>query len=103
MLAVVASGLLLVIPARAQETVSVVDVVQVKGLVDPALDDFVRGTIQSAEKDGRIVVLQIDSLGGYGDRAERLGEFLRQAKVPVITWVGPAGAPAQGGCPLRGC
>ena len=84
-------------PGRAQGSSTVVDVVKVKGLVDPALDDFVRGAVRSAERAGTMVILQIDSLGGYGDRAARLGEFIHQATVPVVAWVGPTGARAQGG------
>src|SRR5437867_11244776 len=44
-----------------------------------------------------MVILQIDSLGGYGDRAARLGAFIHGATVPVVAWVGPTGARAQGG------
>jgi membrane-bound serine protease (ClpP class) len=96
-LGLVAMAVVPAVPGRAQESTEVVDVVKVKGLVDPALDDFVRGAVGSAERDGTIVVLQIDSLGGYGDRAARLGEFIHQATVPVIAWVGPSGARAEGG------
>jgi membrane-bound serine protease (ClpP class) len=74
----------------------VVNVVKVEGLIDPALDDFVRGAIQGAERTDGVVVLQIDSRGGYGDRGARLGRFLRQVSVPVFAWVGPAGARAEG-------
>jgi membrane-bound serine protease (ClpP class) len=83
--------------ARAQEATTVVDVVKVKGLVDPALDDFVRGAIERDQRTGAMVVLQIDSLGGYGEQAVRLGRFIRGATVPVVAWVGPAGARAEGG------
>ena len=83
--------------ARAQEATTVVDVVKVKGLVDPALDDFVRGAVEGAQRIGAVVVLQIDSLGGYGERAVRLGRFIHGATVPVVAWVGPAGARAEGG------
>ena len=82
--------------AHAQGGTAVVDVVKVEGAIDPALDDFVRGTIERAERDGSVVVLQIDSPGSYGDRGQRLGDFIQQTSVPVIAWVGPSGARAQG-------
>lgn len=88
------------IPATAatgQDGRPVVDIIKVKGLIDPSLSDFVRGAIESAERQKAIVVLQIDSLGGYGDHAERLGQFVRRATVPVVAWIGPAGARAEGG------
>jgi membrane-bound serine protease (ClpP class) len=82
----------------ATQSRPIVDVIKVKGLIDPALSDFVRGAITSAQRQGAaIVVLQIDSLGGYGEHAERLGEFVRGATVPVIAWIAPAGARAEGG------
>src|SRR2546428_1267549 len=82
--------------AQAQSR-PIMDVIKVKGLIDPALSDFVRGAITSAERQGAaIIVLQIDSLGGYGEDAERLGDFVRGATVPVIAWIAPAGARAEG-------
>lgn len=90
---------LVILPARAgagSTTSTVVDVVKVEGPVDPALDDFVRGTIEAAERDGNVVVLQMDSRGGYGQRAEALGAFIHQASVPVVAWVGPAGSRVEG-------
>jgi len=77
-----------------------IDVINMKGLIDPSLSDFVRGAIESAEQHGAIVVLQIDSLGGYGEHAERLAEFVRRASVPVVAWIAPAGARAEGGALL---
>ncbi|TMK85929.1 MAG: nodulation protein NfeD [Actinobacteria bacterium] len=73
-----------------------VDVVDVKGLVDPSLAGFVEDAMRSAERTGATVLLQIDSLGGYGDEAERVGRVIRGARVPVVAWVGPAGARAEG-------
>jgi membrane-bound serine protease (ClpP class) len=74
-----------------------VDVVKVQGVIDPALADYVRGTVRADQEAGATVVLQIDSRGSYGDEAQRLGEFLRGLRVPVISWIGPAGARVSGG------
>src|SRR5438270_878668 len=43
------------------------------------------------------VILQIDSKGGFGDEAVRLGRMIRSSSVPIIAWVGPSGAHAAGG------
>lgn len=95
------AGLLTLSMTQAAELTQsrpIVDVIKMKGLIDPALSDFVRGAITSAERQGAaVVVLQIDSLGGYGEHAERLGEFVRGATIPVISWIAPAGARAEGG------
>jgi membrane-bound serine protease (ClpP class) len=77
-----------------------VDIVKVTGMIDPSEAAYVRGTIEAVEAEGAskaVIVLQIDSLGGYGDQASRLGAAVRAATVPVVGWVGPLGAKAQGG------
>jgi membrane-bound serine protease (ClpP class) len=74
-----------------------VEVVKVQGVIDPVVADYVLGTIEDAERSGATVVLQIDSRGTYGDEALRLGRALRDARVPVVAWIGPAGARAAGG------
>ena len=43
------------------------------------------------------MILQIDSKGGFGDEAARLGRMIRSSSVPVIAWIGPSGAHAAGG------
>ncbi|HXF57906.1 MAG TPA: NfeD family protein [Actinomycetota bacterium] len=85
-------------PSVAQQRQGLtVAVVKVKGLIDPALASYVRGTVEDAEREGALVVLQLDSRGAYGAEALRLGEAVRQARVPVVVWVGPRGARAEGG------
>jgi membrane-bound serine protease (ClpP class) len=74
-----------------------IDIVKVQGIIDPAEAAYVRSTIQDAEVVGATVVLQIDSLGQYGDLGAQLGRFIRAASVPVIAWVGSTGARAEGG------
>jgi membrane-bound serine protease (ClpP class) len=85
--------------ARAQprETPPAVHVVEVEGVIDSILADYVRTSVEAAEEQGAAVVLQIDSRGSFGDEGLRLGRFLRRSRVPVIAWVGPAGARAAGG------
>ena len=73
-----------------------VDIVKVNGFVDPPLVDYVRSTVAAAEDVGATVVLQIDSRGGYGDRAAELARSIRDVEVPVVAWVGPSGARAEG-------
>src|SRR5437762_3608832 len=83
--------------AAGTSGVPTVDVVKVQGVIDPALFDDVRGSIEHAELDGATVVLQIDSRGSFGDLGVRLGQFIRAASVPVVAWVGPLGARVEGG------
>jgi membrane-bound serine protease (ClpP class) len=83
-------------PARTASGASV-DVIQVQGVIDPAVAAYVRGSIERSASLGATVVLQIDSTGTFGDEAIRLGRLIRSSSVPIIAWVGPAGARAMGG------
>ena len=92
------AGILLSAPfSHAASSAPQVDVIKVQGVIDPALSSFVRGAIESADRDGATVVLQVDSRGTFGDQAERLAGFLRTVSVPVVAWVGPSGARVEGG------
>ena len=70
-------------------------VVKVHGVIDPALSGFVRDVLDQAGPDST-VILQLDSRWGYDDHAGRLARDIRAAEVPVIAWVGPSGARAEG-------
>jgi membrane-bound serine protease (ClpP class) len=89
--------LALTTPADAQSPpVRHVDVVEVDGLVDGVLVDFVHDAIDSAEgTDAAALVLQLDSTGGVAADADiaRLVRRVRDASVPVTVWVGGSGRP----------
>lgn len=75
-------------------------VVNVSGLIDPVLADFIERSITSAERaDTRAVVLQLNSSGAVvsDERLAALATRLRDATVPVTVWVGTSGAEATGG------
>lgn len=111
-LATAASGLALLVlavvllarPAAARPTqaepardAGVVAVVEVSGLLDRVLVDFVREEIEAAERDGAIaLVLQLNSGGAVvaDDRLDGLVEQIRTSSVPVDIWVGPSGSRA---------
>lgn len=77
----------------------VATVLQINGLLDEIVADFVIDSITEAEADGqKAVVLQVDSKGVVVDD-ERLQEFaqvLANTSVPTGIWVGPSGAVAEG-------
>ncbi len=77
-----------------------VSVVQVEGLIDPVLADFVERSIAAGEEAGVVaVVLQLDSSGAVvsDERLAELARTIHSATVPVAVWVGPSGAQATGG------
>lgn len=86
---VIASG------ASAQEHPSVL-VAKVDGSVDRTLASYLRGAIGDAEGAGSTLVVQLDSAGTLDQDAVALAQRLHDATVPVIVWVGPSPAKAQG-------
>ncbi len=76
-----------------------VAVIEVSGLLDRVLVDFVRTEIADAERDGALaLVLQLNSGGAVvaEDRLDDLVEEIESAQVPVDVWVGPSGSKATG-------
>jgi membrane-bound serine protease (ClpP class) len=74
-------------------------VAKVSGLLDPVVADFVERSIRTAEDEGALaVVLQMNSPGSVleTDRFVELAETVRDADVPVYTWIGPNGSQAKG-------
>ena len=73
-----------------------VDVIEVDGLIDAVLVDFVTDAVGQSER-GRAaaLVLQLDSTAGVAPQADLDGlvRRLRQARVPVTVWVGGSGSP----------
>lgn len=76
-----------------------VAVIEVSGLLDRVLVDFVMTQIERAEDQGAItLVLQLNSSDAVVSdaRLEDLVERIREARVPVDVWVGPSGSKATG-------
>lgn len=75
-------------------------ILEVSGLIDPVIFDFLIKEIDAAEADGVLaVLLQIDSKASVLDdeRYLELAERLRDTDVQTLGWVGPSGAVAFGG------
>jgi len=81
--------------AFAQERPSVL-VAKVDGSIDRTLSSYLEGAIADAEDAGSTLVVQLDSAGTLDQDAVALAQRLHDARVPVIVWVGPSPAKAQG-------
>ncbi|MGK2949480.1 MAG: NfeD family protein [Acidimicrobiales bacterium] len=85
-------------PAAAQvPDAGFVQVIEVSGLLDRVLVDFVETQISQAEDDGALaLVLQLNSPGAVVNdaRLDQLVERIGSADVPVDVWVGPSGSRA---------
>ncbi len=89
-------------PVAAQEIVTdnQVRIIEVSGLLDPVLHDFILRELTSAEEDGVLgVLLQYDSRGSVLSQPDfvELATRLRDSPVQVAIWVGPSGSAALGG------
>ncbi len=87
--------------ARADAAVSSgrggIIVVQVKGLLDPPNARLITSAIEDANRArASVVVLDIDSEGAVDLEIGPVLETIRASRVPVTTWVGPAGSEAKG-------
>ncbi len=75
-----------------------VAVIEVSGLLDKVLVDFVETQIADAEEQGALaLVLQLNSSGAVvaDRRLDQLVKRIRGAEVPVDVWVGPSGSQAS--------
>lgn len=82
--------------ARAQAEEPSVVVVKVDGSIDRTVNGYLVDALADAESVGSTVVLQLDSAGTLDQDAVVLAERIHGAAVPVLVWVGPSPAKAQG-------
>ena len=76
------------------------DVIEVNGLIDRVVADFLVQSLRSAEGGGaQALVVQLDSPGAVVSTGalDVLALRIARAPVPVAVWVGPSGARAYGG------
>ncbi len=77
-----------------------VDVVEINGLIDPVEAEWIRSSIAAAQTDKAIaVIFQIDSSASVVNDEElaSLVAAVTSSRVPIIAWIGPGSASAQGG------
>lgn len=90
-------GLLLAISitARAQTASPKIDVLTIKGTINPVLVDYIGRGIEQAEVTGaQAVVIQMDTPGGLDTAMRDIIQNIINAKIPVVVYVSPAGARA---------
>lgn len=81
-----------------EDEIPILDIVEVDGPIDAFVRDFVLEALDRAERVERIdgILLRINTPGALGTDGFALAEAVRDSSVPVITWVGAAGADAGG-------
>ena len=72
-----------------------VDVMHVKGTVNPVLADYIQRGIAEAEKDGAIAcIIQMDTPGGLDTAMRDIVQSILNARLPIVVYVSPSGARA---------
>ena len=72
-----------------------VDVIDIDGSINPAVDDFIRESIGRAKSNGaRALIIRMDTPGGLLSSTRTIVKEMLGAPVPVMVYIGPAGAGA---------
>lgn len=69
-----------------------VDMLTIKGVINPIMASYVERGIKTAEQDDAICVLKIDTPGGLDSSMRIIIQRIMSSSVPVIAYVGPEGA-----------
>lgn len=90
------AALLLAAPvAAALQAEPIVLLLEVKGAVTPAMASYFERGIAAGEAQGaEAVLIVLDTPGGAIDTTQEIIRLIRNAQVPVIVYIGPAGAQA---------
>jgi membrane-bound serine protease (ClpP class) len=72
-----------------------VDVLTIKGAINPVLVDYVKRGIGQAEDDGaQALIIQLDTPGGLDTSMRDIVQLIVSSRVPVVVYVSPSGARA---------
>lgn len=77
-------------------TTSRVVVVKIDGSVDRTMAGYLSDSLAEAERTDAVLIIQLDSAGTLDQPAVDLANKIFESRVPVVAWVGPAPAKAQG-------
>ena len=95
LLALIGILLAVSIVTSAQAADPRVDVITIKGTINPVLVDYVKRGIEQAEDSGaQALVIQLDTPGGLDTAMRDIIQLMVNSHVPVVVYVSPSGARA---------
>ena len=81
--------------AQAQTANPTIDVLVVKGAINPVVADYIERSISEAEASNAIaVIIQLDTPGGLDTAMRDIVQDIVNARIPVVVYVSPSGARA---------
>ncbi|OGO24284.1 MAG: hypothetical protein A2144_10150 [Chloroflexi bacterium RBG_16_50_9] len=90
-------GLLLItsIATSVQAANPRIDVLTIKGAINPVLIDYVKRGIEQAEDTGaEALIIQLDTPGGLDTAMRDIIQLMVSSRIPVVVYVSPSGARA---------
>jgi membrane-bound serine protease (ClpP class) len=94
-LSILSLPILMVVALGASAARPHVDLIKIDGSINPAVDDFIRESIDRAKADdARALIIQLDTPGGLLSSARSIVKAMLGAPVPVMVYVAPSGAGA---------
>lgn len=94
-LKIIMGALLAIILSNDGQTAEPVPMISIEGAIGPALAAHVaEGLSAAAERNTRLVLIRLDTPGGLDSAMRRINAAILSSPVPVVCWVGPAGARA---------
>lgn len=94
LLATVAGVVAMAGSARGLDT-RAVDVIQVKGVIDPPAARYLEDRLTAASRAGvEAAIVEIDTAGGLQVSNQEIADAVLDSRVPVVAWVAPRGAQA---------
>jgi membrane-bound serine protease (ClpP class) len=81
--------------AGLQAQSSHVDVLTIKGTINPVLVDYIKRGIEHAEDtNARALIIRLDTPGGLDSAMRDIVQYIVNSRVPVVVYVSPSGARA---------
>ena len=77
-------------PSSAEETISrgfLLEVVSPWDTIDSGVAECIISAIESAEQGNRILIIRVNSYGGYLDAAFDIGDKIYDSRIPVVAYV----------------